>query len=107
LIQSGNDGITTGEGEDLVLGRIGDDTMATNGGNDIVLGDNGQVRYDGPDNDATTIDLVTTLAPESGGSADALHTGEGNDVALGGLGGDNINAADGDNFVFGDDGELV
>ena len=110
----GGDSITTGVGNDLILGGIGADTIVANSGEtlarpdgiDIVVGDNGQVVYNGPDNNLATLDLVTTTFPAAGGGADQITTGASGDVIIGGDLGDTIVAGNGDNQVLGDNGPI-
>jgi Ca2+-binding RTX toxin-like protein len=115
----GADDITTGAGNDIVLGGQAGDTLASGAGADIVLGDNGRLVLD-LDGLPGTLDLVTTADPTLGG-ADTIFAGSGNDFVFGGtagdvLYGDRVSAtvaaprgtdmsADSD-LIFGDHGEL-
>jgi len=102
----GADGITSGLGNDIVLGGQDGDVIDTGGGNDIVLGDNGYIDYVVNDNDASDIDVVATREPNLGG-ADSIGGGSGNDIIVGGTAGDSIDAGAGNDLVFGDHALLV
>jgi Ca2+-binding RTX toxin-like protein len=99
--QAGNDGITTGAGDDVILGSAGLDLIAAGEGDNIVLGDEGELVFDG----AGALATATTLVPELG-STDSITTGAGNDVILGGADDDVIDAGHGRNVVLGDHGHL-
>ncbi|MCF2147132.1 DUF4347 domain-containing protein [Desmonostoc muscorum LEGE 12446] len=101
----GNDTITTGSGEDIVLGGFGSDNLTTGASNDVVLGDNGYISYVEIDNDPTNIDRITTTNAKDGGN-DTVNSGAGNDIVLGGVGDDQINAGDGNDLIFGDNGKV-
>ena len=99
----GNDTVTTGDGDDLILGGAGAEVSLDAGdGNNIVLGDNGSI-------DLSTTGLPTNVetSDPSDGGADVIATGTGNDLVLGGAAGDIINAGDGDNVVIGDHGFIT
>jgi Ca2+-binding RTX toxin-like protein/phage tail sheath gpL-like len=134
----GNDNITTGSGDDIIiagedgetvqndqvispanvtqtvvangseaLGTAGD-TVNAGDGNNIVFGDNGQIiaaMEDAPQFTSLpiTLGLVETIEPLIGGSDD-ITTGIGNDIVLGGIDNDTIDASDGNNIVIGDSG---
>ncbi len=95
----GNDQIQGNAGDDAIVGGFGGDELLGNGGNDAILGDNGQLDYTfngndgtnqvGPDNDLSTLDLIITTDPTSGGN-DRILGGFGNDKILGGTGADVI-----------------
>ena len=84
----GDDGITTGSGNDVVVGGIGSDTIDAGDGNNVVVGDNGLLVFNGADGNGATLDLVQTIAPSAGGGVDGITTGSGDDVVLGGDAGD-------------------
>ena len=69
---SGNDSLTTGSGDDTVVGGIGNDTITTNDGNDTVDGGSGD-------------DVLTT-----GAGNDTIDMGSGNDNVSAGSGNDTI-----------------
>ena len=97
----GDDGITTGSGNDLVVGGVGTDTINAGDGNNIVVGDNGSSSYDPVGGHWT----VTTTTPAIGGM-DSITTGVGNDLVIGGAGGDTITDLGGTNIVLGDQGNV-
>ncbi len=106
----GADTITTGTGNDLVLGGRFGDTITDHGGNDVILGDSGAIiaaDANTPRNgsQAITIGQVTVLTPADGG-ADLIHGGAGNDAILGGAGMDEIHGQAGDDLIFGDTAKL-
>ncbi|MEZ6122879.1 MAG: calcium-binding protein [Planctomycetaceae bacterium] len=97
----GNDRITTGIDQDIVLGGDGDDIIHVSDGRNTVVGDHGQATFY-----STGIrKQVTTTVPSNGGN-DRIVAGSGNDVALGGIGADDIRLAEGDNVAFGDTGMI-
>jgi Ca2+-binding RTX toxin-like protein len=93
--------------------------LAPDSGN-IIFGDTGYIDYDN-DSDADDIDEIasTTTTAAWGvdanldpviidvGGIDTIHTGDGDDLILGGRFGDTINARNGDNIVFGDSGSIT
>ena len=101
----GDDTITTGINDDIVIGGAASDTIDAGIGDNIVQGDNGFIDYVGVDGDASDIDVISTTDPNEGG-ADTITSGSGNDFILGGTAGDTINAGAGNDLVFGDHGKL-
>jgi Ca2+-binding RTX toxin-like protein len=104
----GGDTISTGAGDDLVVGGTGDDRIEAFGGKNVVLGDSGMVLAARDDLRGLralpmTLGLVITTAPTVGGD-DTITTNGGDDVVLGGVGADTLQAGDGDNVVLGDNG---
>ncbi len=98
--QGGADQITTGAGNDTIVGGFGADQIVAGDGNNAVLGDNG--RIDSVQGTGARI-LVETIATAIGGN-DTISTGTGNDTILGGAGSDTITVAGGSNIVLGDNG---
>ena len=116
----GDDVIKTSGGDDIVVGGTGSDHITTYGDerygindNDVVFGDNAKMLFtDRDSNDATATTLTTaesigvTLETLSGEEKDDsgktrtdknkyldhIYTGDGNDVVVGGLGADHIEA---------------
>ncbi|MHC4294389.1 MAG: calcium-binding protein, partial [Planctomycetota bacterium] len=78
------------------------DTIAAGNGNNIVLGDNGKVDYQAGTN---LLETISTTDPDIGGG-DAIDSGSGDDVVLGGVGTDTIAAGNGNNIVLGDNGKV-
>jgi Ca2+-binding RTX toxin-like protein len=88
------DWIFAANGPDVVLGGNGDDVIdaginlagLTDFARDIVLGDNGRAEYD----DQEVLIHIFTTQPHLGGNDDIV-AGDGDDVAMGGIGSDFIN----------------
>jgi Ca2+-binding RTX toxin-like protein len=131
----GNDNITSGSGDDIIIagedGEVvvndqvyspanvtrkvvadltdGDVVVAGNGQN-LVFGDNGLITSAVSDlnrfgNQPITLGLVEAIESLIGGS-DNITTGSGNDIVVGGIDADTINAGDGQNIVLGDSGYI-
>ncbi|MCH2611972.1 MAG: dockerin type I domain-containing protein [Pirellulales bacterium] len=84
-------------------------------GDDLVIGDNGSVLFHSIDSSNTAFSIVNnvqTTAPALG-SPDLVFTDDGNDIVIGGMASDWIvahnfdNASQDDDFVLGDNGQLV
>ena len=119
--QVGNDTISTGTGNDVVIGGLGTDTITVADGNNIVLGDEGFVQYQNQiDTDNTSVlgevssfylDLAGAFV--QGGNdtitvgASAGSDGLGSDIVIGGLGADGITIGSGNNIVLGDEGSVT
>ena len=114
----GVDKIYGHEGEDKILGGGGGDFLYgdKNAGTDssqkrdILIGDGGAINYSGDKFSfrvccltATRIDTSTEVA----GGADTIEGNSGNDIILGGLGGDPFKAHLGNDVILGDDGTVV
>lgn len=110
---SGNDSLTGGGlddiilgngGRDLISGRGGDDTLTGGAGLDIIDGGDGQDTIDGGDG----IDFLSGDAGndtlEGGEGADLLDGGSGNDTLNGGANGDNLGGGSGNDELNGDGG---
>ncbi|MBO9475106.1 calcium-binding protein [Shimia sp. R10_1] len=82
--RSYNDVISTGAGDDVVLGNGGEDVLSSGAGDDTVNAGTGDDTVDG------------------GAGDDLLNLEDGHDVAAGGMGADTINAGGGHDLVFGD-----
>ena len=102
----GNDSITTGAGEDVIVGGNGADTITAGDGNNVVIGDNGLIDYS-EDNDLSTLDKAMTVHPLAGGGDDVISGGVGNNVIIGGLGSETITMTGGDNIIVGDNAEVL
>ena len=115
----GIDTITTGSGDDVVLGGLGGDTIGAGDGQNVVLGDNGYVDWSaadggrgyvnalpGDDRDPSDLDRVVSTDTALGGD-DTIRTGTGDDLVVGGYGNDSISVSDGRNVVIGDSGEVM
>ncbi|MBL8811907.1 MAG: hypothetical protein JNM43_17210, partial [Planctomycetaceae bacterium] len=97
-----NDTINTGIDNDVVFGGFGADTINATDGRNVVAGDNARATFNAA---GQILTLATTNA--ANGGIDAITTGSGNDVVLGGTAGDTITVNGGDNFVMGDNGAVT
>ncbi|MGF7206226.1 Ca2+-binding RTX toxin-like protein [Skermanella aerolata] len=98
----GNDGITDGEGDNIVFGGAGNDAITTGGGADLVAGDGARlVRMAG----GALVRFETT--GETIGGDDAIDVAEGSNIVLGGIGSDTITAGEGANVLLGDLGVVL
>ncbi|MEO1537795.1 MAG: calcium-binding protein [Pseudomonadota bacterium] len=79
-----DDNISTGDGDDVLLGNGGNDILDAGAGDDIVNAGRGDDTAFGGDGD------------------DIINLEDGDDHAEGGLGNDTVNAGDGDDVVYGD-----
>ena len=119
----GDDDISVGDGDDLVLGGTGSDAinvdratganLGTDTGNDVILGDNGSAVFDttGSSSVLTHIETADPTTATDGtvtdhGAADLIFAADGSDVVFGGSGGDDIDAGTdmGRDVVVGDHG---
>lgn len=99
----GDDDITAGSGNNVLVGGQGGDTISTGNGNNVVLGDGGSVSFfaDSPEQPESIGSLEEAI-----GGQDSITTGDGEDVVIGGQAGDTINSGSGDDVVLGDGGEV-
>ncbi|MFO1002887.1 MAG: hypothetical protein U0936_21355 [Planctomycetaceae bacterium] len=97
----GNDTISSGINDDLILGGTANDSITTVGGNNIILGDNGRafLAADG------TIETVEATDPTIGGN-DNITSGAGNDLIIAGTADDTARAGGGNDLIFGDHGRI-
>ena len=106
----GADIMTSGRGNDMIIGGEGDDTISSGLGGDIVLGDNGtidiassqisavQTANDG--NDTITVGVDDASAYGTTASKDLI------DIVLGGTGSDKITSESADLITLGDTGMI-
>jgi len=94
------DRITTGNGNDVVIGGDGGDTISSRGGNDVILGDNGTVQM------ADGVVLSVRSGNDAQGAADSITARDGADIVIGGAGGDFISLGQGPDVVIGDRGSV-
>lgn len=88
--KSFNDVITTGRGDDVLLGNGGNDTLKAGLGDDIVNAGRGDdVAYGGQGNDILNLEAGNDYA-EAGYGADVVNGGGGNDIIYGDLKADNL-----------------
>ena len=97
----GDDTIRSGNGNDFVLAGFGADDVNAGEGGDLILGDNGLIVLSG--GKLLTVETTATTL----GGIDQIVADNGNDTVLGGTAGDNIDAGNGDDLVFGDFGKLL
>ncbi len=100
----GNDTIAAGDGVNHVFGGLGSDDVTSGAGNDVVLGDNGHVQWD---NSGTQYTEIASEVSNALGGGDTLAAGEGDNLVLGGLGDDHITTGVGNDQVFGDNGQAT
>ncbi|HEY4723026.1 MAG TPA: hypothetical protein VII92_14330, partial [Anaerolineae bacterium] len=109
----GSDTITTGVGNDIVIGGPSADGITVNDGANLVFGDNGRIRSSLMVNslaaELATNDFSITLGyietvDSQYGEIDTITSGIWRDIILAGAGGDGVNAGDGNNLIFGDHG---
>ncbi len=104
----GEDEITTGDADDLVVGGSGNDIIDAGDGDNGVLGDNGRfIRWTDLTPEWSILPVVITRLettyPAIGG-VDRITTGTGVDLIAGGTAGDVVDSGAGDDWVFGDNG---
>ena len=128
---SGDDTISTGDGNNVILGGSGADQITVGNGNSVIMGDNGNATFAialatgtvaaGTATYSRTLTNIETTAEAivSGvltqttdqtinavvyGGDDTIITGNGNNVIFGGLGADQITTGDGGSVILGDSG---
>jgi Ca2+-binding RTX toxin-like protein len=100
----GDDQISVGNGDNIVVGGFGADTITTGANLDIVLGDNGLVSY----TPGTTLLLqaASTDTTNATGGNDTILAGEGDNLILAGVGADAVTTGGGVDLVMGDNGQI-
>jgi hypothetical protein len=104
----GDDVITLGNGNHVVIAGLGDDSVKAGNGDSKLLGDSGRVVLDA----SLAPAFVRTDAPSQGGN-DTLVAGNGDSMVLGGIGNDSITVGNGNvagsnrNIVLGDNGLIT
>src|SRR5205823_2583786 len=105
----GDDGITLGTGQAIVIGGTGTDTIGGGTSTAVILGDSGRIDEVAGGLQFGSLPLalgtVTTIA--DGGASDLITTGSGSNVVLGGAGADTITLGTGTNVVLGDEGTIA
>ena len=105
----GEDDLIIGSGaDDLIFGGNGNDVIDAGNGDNLVVGDHGYyVHFVGltPEWSILPVDItrLESTDPTFGG-ADAITTGNGTDVVIGGAAGDLVRSGAGDDVVLGDHG---
>jgi len=97
----GNDHVTSGAGDDVVIGGFANDDIQSGSGEDVVFGDGGEVLFEG-----LKRVRITSTGGDLGGSDD-IESNQGADVVIGGPGEDFLQGQDGDDVVIGDQGEAT
>ncbi|TNG00395.1 MAG: calcium-binding protein [Gammaproteobacteria bacterium] len=92
----GSDVISTGGGDDLMIGGALGDILLSSGGNDIVFGDFGSAAYSAG---GTVINLASIDILYGGN--DTLDAGAGNDILIGGQGHDLLYGTLSEDLLFG------
>ncbi|WP_461538633.1 DUF4347 domain-containing protein, partial [Spongorhabdus nitratireducens] len=103
----GDDRITLGSGDKVVIAGVGNDTVTTTEGTRgtrYVLGDEGEIAYDSNNS------LERAASTSTNGGDDTLILGgqDSNDtnVVIGGVGADSITTSDSTDFILGDNGQM-
>ncbi len=91
--------ITLGADSDVALGGFGSDTFTDAGGQNAIVGDEGIVTFTG-----RLISRIESVG--NTGAADTFTGATGDDLVIGGAGGDTINAGAGNNVAIGDFGVI-
>ncbi len=94
----GNDKITGGPGNDIILGSAGADTIDGGSGNDLILGHDGQVTV------SQGVPTFASSADPSVGLDDNIGGNTGNDVIVAGAGNNTISGGPGNDVILGHDG---
>jgi len=97
----GDDILTLGDGEKLVIGGFSDDTIVSGTGDSILIGDNGTATFAA---DGKRIQVVSDLSTLGGN--DTITANGGNNLVLGGVGNDEITTGAGADRIFGDNGQI-
>ena len=96
----GDDTITSGVGNNRIIGGAGGDTINVQSGNNVVLGDNGEATFTNTQN----VSEIKSTDFEVGG-VDTISATDGNAIIIGGAKGDTITLGNGDHTVLGDHGQ--
>ncbi len=110
----GNNNITTGDGDNVILGGAGNNTITTGNGNSVVLGHTGAVDLDRlatPNLFGRAPDVIGRYLGLDGsqlsGTTVTITVGNGNNVVMGGKGNNTIITGSGNNAVFGAAGSVT
>ncbi len=104
----GNETITMGTGNDIVIGGSGSNTITATSGNELVVGDNGTILYDANGNvdSIQSTDVVTGPPSIVYGGNNTIKLGNGNDLVIGGVGANNITLGNGNSSIIASDGTI-
>jgi len=104
----GSDTITSGAGNDLIMGGTSGDTISAGAGNDLIFGDHGRVTGNIqltqlPLNTFTPDFTFTSIATQTSdlGGDELIRAGGGDDIVIGGQGFDKILGEAGDDDIIG------
>jgi len=100
-LYGGVDTITTGVGEDTIIGGRFGDIIVSGAGDDVVLADHATIGHN-----ANGVAVTITTTETSDGGADTIHAGADDDVVIGGTGNDAIDGGSGRDLLFGDSATL-
>lgn len=105
----GHDIINAADGKNIVMGGMDNDEITTGSGNDIILGDGGFARVDKTFNPIYVTNAGFNTGDDLGTAGDdVIVAGDGDNVVFGGLDGelnkDDITTGSGNDVVFGDNG---
>ncbi|MEP0919876.1 DUF4347 domain-containing protein [Leptolyngbya sp. DQ-M1] len=98
----GQDTITGGLGNDVILGGAGADQLTGNEGDDVVLGDSGYITR----NATNIIERIETRSSSQGGN-DTINGNEGDDILIGGAADDTVSGNTGLDVILGDGGRVT
>ncbi len=98
----GNDTITAGDDDDVVVGGVANDSIALLEGDNLAIGDNGRITF----NDQGEFLIANTQSPNDAGR-DSITSGNGVDIIVGGSDDDHVDASHGKNLVIGDNGQIA
>ena len=110
FVQGGNETITTGEGDDIVIASLGNDDVKAGNGDNVVLGDEGSVMFQTGSGFLHGIWSESLneagQAPQEADDAsvgnDTITTGSGRDYVLFGSGDNSVVTGAGDDIVLAD-----
>ncbi|NOR30694.1 MAG: hypothetical protein GQ539_06320, partial [Sulfitobacter sp.] len=106
----GNDTIRTGRSSDIIIGGDANDDIDASQGVNLVIGDSGEILSGAAATNIHAFGLalqtIRTIEDTRGG-VDIIRTGDDTDIILGGQAGDDIDAAQGNNIVLGDNGYVI
>jgi Ca2+-binding RTX toxin-like protein len=88
----------------IILGGFGADDITLGSGTNTVLGDNGIVRRDAQ---GAVLEVETSDTGDTSGGVDTITSLGGENIILGGVGGDLISAPFGTNIILGDNGRVT
>ncbi len=100
----GADQISTGNGNNYVIGGSGDNVIRGGNGRDILIGPQGQITWntDGTRNSATTVDQTPAINQN-----ETIYGGDGNEDIIGGQGANKIYGGNGTDILIGGDGHVL